>query len=485
MEELTGLDARFLYSETPKAHMHTMKVVVVDPAGRAEPLTPDSLAAVLASRLDLMPGLRRRVVPVPHAISHPVWVEDPHLDLHRHLSWRTAPAPGDRGALAAVVAEVAGTPLRRDRPLWALTVVDGLAGGHIAFVAKVHHALADGVAVAAMLDNVFGTGARPPLLHPPRPEPLPDPVRLRTDALRNRRRRAARLPAVVGRSIRGAGDARRVRRGAGGPVPGLFSGPRTPLNRALSDDRTFAVTDLSLHEVLAVRAARGTTVNDVFLATCGGALRSYLAGLHRLPRRGLVAGVPLATEVDPARLTGNRLDHLVLPLGTHLADPLARLDEIHRAAVVARRAREAMGTGLFEDRAGHTPPRLYPLAVRLWAGSHLASWVRPPLNVVASNVAGPRSRLEIDGGSVEGLWSVGPLLEGIGLNLTAWSYLGRLHVSALGCARTVPDPWRLVAHVDAAFAALRDAALGGGCAHGGSHADPGRGELAGAAPVGG
>jgi WS/DGAT/MGAT family acyltransferase len=473
MEELTGLDARFLYSETPRAHMHTMKVVVVDPGGRAEPLTAASLALALSERLDRMPGLRKRAVPVPRSLSHPVWVEDADLNLGDHLRWRRAPAPGDRRALAAVVAEVASTPLRRDRPLWELHVVDGLDGGRVAFVAKVHHALADGVAVSAMLDNVFGAGDGPPAEHPARPEAPPDPARLRHDALRNRSRRASRLPAVAGRTVRGALAARRVRRGAGQRLPGPFSGPRSPLNRALSADRTFAVADLPLADVLAVRSARGVTVNDVFLAVCGGALRAHLAEGGRLPRRTLVAGVPVATGSEAAgagvagvRLSGNHLDNLYLPLGTDVADPLERLDAIHRMAVVARRAREAMGTELFEDRAGHTPPRLYPLALRWWAASRLADRVRPPINVIASNVAGPRRPLEVDGGRVEELWSVGPLLEGIGANLTAWSYDGCLRVSVLGCARTLPDPWRLVDHVGAAFAELRAAALGPGVAHG-------------------
>ena len=181
MEELTGLDARFLYSETPTAHMHTMKVVLVDVSGRREVLTPELLATVLAERLDRMPGFRRRAVPVPHLLSHPVWVEEP-FDPTDHIAWRKVDSPGDRPSLANLVADIAAVPLRRDRPLWELTVVEGLADGRLAFVVKLHHALADGVAAAAMLENVFQGDDALVVAQPPRPEAVPEPQHLSRNA---------------------------------------------------------------------------------------------------------------------------------------------------------------------------------------------------------------------------------------------------------------------------------------------------------------
>ena len=109
-------------------------------------------------------------------------------------------------------------------------------------------------------------------------------------------------------------------------------------------------------------------------------------------------------------------------------------------------------------RAEHTPPALYPMAVRFWARTRLANRLRPPINLIASNVAGPRTALQLDGGSVTELWSVGPILEGIGLNLTAWSYDGVLRVCALGCPESLPDPWGLVAEIGQALADLAAAA---------------------------
>lgn len=455
MEELTGLDARFLYSETPTAHMHTIKVLVVDVDGRAEPLTPETLANALAERLDRMPGFRRRVVSPRHPISHPVWIETP-LELADHIRWCRLDAPGDRVKLAAEVAEIAGTPLRRDRPLWEIVVVQGLAEGKLAFVVKLHHALADGVAAAAMLLNVFEGDAQHAVIESAHPETVPSPGLLNRFAWRNRIRRVGRLPGLAARNIIGLVSVGRFRHGGGTHPPTLFSGPRSSINVSLSDRRTFAVTDLPMGAVREICGRQKATVNDVFLAVCGGALRRHL-GSDAAAGRGLVAGVPIGTPGDRARLTGNHLDHMLVGLRTDLEDPIARLDAIAAGSTAAMAERAALGPGLFEDRAGHTPPVLYPLAIRLWAATRLANRLRPPLNLIVSNVAGPRYPLRLEGGVVSELWSVGPILEGIGLNLTAWSYDGVLHVSALGCPESLPDPWRLMTHIDAALAELVEA----------------------------
>lgn len=453
MEELTGLDARFLYSETPTAHMHTMKVVVVDVAGRAETLTPDLLAAGLAERLDRMPGFRRRAVPVPHLISHPVWVEE-RFDPADHIIWRRVNPPGDRKSLAALVAEIAEIPLRRDRPLWELTVIEGLADGRLAFIVKLHHALADGVAAAAMLENVFQVDDALAVVEPPNPERLPDPRQLSRNALRNRVRRVMQIPGLAVRTTVGLVTALRAGRNNKVRTPGPFSGPRSSLNISISDKRTFAVTDVSMADIKAIRATHGVTVNDVFLAICGGALRNHLSESAR-EHGGLVAGVLIGGAPGKGvRLSGNHLDNMFVAIRTDLDDPVERLHAIAEGSAVAKAGRAALGPHLFEERAEHTPPTLYPMAIRLWASTRLANRLRPPLNLITSNVVGPRTTLELDGGVVSELWSVGPILEGIGLNLTAWSYDGVLRISALGCPESLPDPWALMARIDDAVAEL-------------------------------
>jgi len=464
MEELSGLDARFLYSETPTAHMHTLKIAEMDVSGRATPLTPKEFVALLADRLDRLPSLRRRVVTIPHRLGHPVWVEDPDLDLSRHVHWRVAPSPGGDRELAAIVAEVAATQLPRDRPLWDLTVVDGLAGDRMAFVVKLHHALADGGAAVAMLENAFVVDDREAFVQTECSEPIPSPGALYRQATRSRARRVTQLPDFAGKTARGLGAARRARKQTEVAPTVPFAAPRTSLNVSLDAERTYAMTGLPLARLMQIRKTAGVSFNDVFLALCGGALRRYLQARGELPSRSLIAAVPLATRLGERRFSGNHVDNLIIPLGTELG-AAARTESVHRAVRAARHIRSALGTDLFEYRAGLTPPHLYPLGLRLWARTRLADHVRPPVNVVASNVTGPRVPLELGGAVVTALYSVGPILEGIGLNITAWSYVDRLFVSALGCRSSLPDPWALIDEFEPALGELELVyAPGGGSA---------------------
>jgi diacylglycerol O-acyltransferase len=456
---MTGLDAKFLYSETPTAHMHTIKVVVFDVSAVDGGFSFDTFATLLGRRLDRLPPFRRRVVPVPWGLGHPVWVEDPDFDLRHHLLRHTLEAPGDHHRLAEVVAGFAGTPLRRDRPLWELLVVEGLAGGRLAVVVKIHHAVADGSAVVALLRNVVDGAADHAAAGPPgggwRPEPLPSGPRLLGSAVRAQAVRARGLPALARQWTTQARASERRRRSLDPrpPVP-MVHIPRTSFNVSLSARRTFAMTSLALEDLRLVRRATGTTLNDVYLTVCAGALRRYLADRDELPDRPLVASVPVSTDPDPTRLSGNRVDNLYVSIGTDVADPLARLRGIHAGASAAKDVRDVLGHDLLARRADVVPPQLYASVVRAWSRSHLADRVHPPLNVVLSNVAGPKERITFGPIGLESLYSVGPILEGIGLNITAWSYAGRLGVSLLGSPTSVPDPWPIVDALHTSLAEL-------------------------------
>jgi diacylglycerol O-acyltransferase len=462
METMTGLDAKFLYSETPTAHMHTVKVVVAGVAALKGEFSYDALIEILADQLGRLPPFRRRVVPVPWGLGHPVWVEDPAFDLHRHVRRRILAGPANDRELAAVVAEFAGTPLARDRPLWELLVVEGLDGGRIAVVAKIHHAVADGSAAVALLQNVVQDAgvesAREPAVDSWHPEPLPTRGELLSMAAHDHGVRWKGLPRFVVQSARQgrASEARRRSFAVKPPLP-LHHIPKTSFNVSLTPERTFAMTSLPLEDLKSIRRSAGTTLNDVYLCVCAGALRHYLLARGELPARPLVASVPVSTDPNVARMSGNRVDNLYVSIGTDIADPVERLEHIRRMTAASKEVRSVLGHDLFEQRADFVPPQIFHSAVQLWSRSHLADRVHPPLNVVLSNVAGPRERIFFGPIEIEALYSVGPILEGIGLNITAWSYEHTLAVSLLGCPVSVPDPWVIVDALHAALEELGDA----------------------------
>lgn len=453
MEPMVGLDAKFLYSETASAHMHTLKVAVFDMTALAGSYSYDLVVELLGRRLERLPPFRRRAVPVPLGLGHPVWIEDPAFDLGRHVTRRSVAAPGGDRELADVVAEVASRPLPRDRPLWELVVVEGLAGDRVAVVAKVHHAVADGAATVALLQRALGAPDKDTGVAPWRPDPVPTRFELVRRAAHDHRARLSRLPALATQSIRGLRASELRRRSAADKPPLPFETPKTPFNVSLTPARTYAMAALALGDLRAVSRSRDAKLNDVYLAVCGGALRSYLIALDVLPRRPLVASVPISTDPGHSRLGGNRVDSLYISIGTDIADPLERLRHVQSIAAASKDVRSVLGTDLLERRADVVPPQLYALAVRAWARSGLANHVRPPVNVVLSNVPGPRQRLRIGGAELDAIYSVGPILEGIGLNMTAWSYADALNVSVLGCPTSLPDPWLVV---DALHDAMAD-----------------------------
>ena len=333
-------------------------------------------------------------------------------------------------------------------------MVEGLEGEQVAFVMKLHHSLADGGAAVALLENAFVLDDADAYIEPARPEPIPSDQELIRHALANGTRRALGVPRLVVRTASGIIASRRAQNEVDVALPAYFSGPRTSFNASLVPERTFAMTGLDLPELLRAKTAAGATLNDVFLAVVGGALRRYLVRRGELPEQGLVAGVPIATGPTRVHYSGNHLDNLAVPTGTDIADPVERVRHIHDAMVAGRKVREALGPDLFEGRAALTPPLLYPVGIRLWARTRLADRTRPPINLIASNVRGPAELPTMGGARVTALYSMGPILEGIGLNVTAWSFQDQLDVSVMGTPGTLADPWDLIDDLHASAAEL-------------------------------
>jgi diacylglycerol O-acyltransferase len=395
---------------------------------------------------------------VPGRIHHPVWLEDPGFDIDHHVFRIACPAPGGPREFCEIISDVASSGLKRDRPLWEVWAVEGLEGGRVGFVAKMHHTIADGLAAAALLANIMQSATGSPAPVPWKPERMPTSWVLLRDAIRDLIRDLRGLPNLIGRTSRSVSAVRKHRRTAQGVRPPLpFETPKTSFNKALTRRRTFVFTSLSLADVKRVREAFGCTVNDVVLAVCAGGLRRYLADRGELPRKPLVAGVPTSTSAEP-RLGGNKVSNMFVRLHTELSDPVARLRAIQEVTKAAKVVHNMLGTEMLADWSQHTPPRPFAWFIRLYSRRGWASRHRPPINLVVSNVPGPPQPLEILGARLETLSSVGPVLEGIGLNITVWSYVGTMNFGIVACRDAVPDGWAIADALREALEELRKAA---------------------------
>ena len=461
MERLTGQDASFLYNETPSQHMHTLKIAILDPSTAVGGYSFERFQQELKDRLHLLPPLRRRVVFPPLQLHHPWWIEDPDFQLANHVHSLTLPAPGGREQLDQLISQIASRPLDRRRPLWEIWAIDGLEGGRVAFVAKIHHAVADGMMAAYLLGNVFEADPGKVEPAPPpqdwRPDPVPSRLTLLKLALLDIWRLIVELPGLLARTARGQLAVLRRKR-SGAVVPPLpFSGPKLSFNRALTPDRVFVSASLSLDQVRAVKSAFDVSVNDVVLAVCAGALRAYLEERGELPDRALVAGVPISTRPKDAPLRANSASTLFTSLPVQLDDPVRRLRLIHEVTTGSKEQFQLMGPEMLEEWSEFTPPLPYSAGMRLFSRTRMADRVRPPIHVIISNVPGPQQPLYIAGSRLDAIISMGPILEAIGLNITVWSYLDQVNFGIVAVREHLPDLRRLAELLDDALEELQKA----------------------------
>jgi WS/DGAT/MGAT family acyltransferase len=477
MERLSGMDAAFLALETATMHLHVGAVMVFDPStGEAGDDVPslhfDRLRAVVAERIHLVPPLRRRVVRVPFGINHPMWVEDPAFELDHHLHRASLPAPGGPTELAGFVAELAGRPLDPDSPLWEMHLVEGLESGHVAVVPKVHHALFDGASGVEVVASFLDVGPVPPTVPAPsrpwRPEPIPTEAELVGSAVSSLVRQPERAAGALRRTVGAVRDlAERNRRlreeDEVEPPPAPFRAPRTSLNGAISPHRRFAFTQVPLEEIRTVRHVFGGTVNDVVLAAVAGALRRLLAERGERLDDPLVAMVPMSvrTESDRGAL-GNKVSAMLVSLATSVADPVQRFTTIAAGTRLAKEQARVLSEDLIRGWAQLAFPALSTRVARLAGNLRLFDHVPPLFNVLVSNIVGPGFPLWCAGARLVALYPVGPLIEGVGLNVTVASYEGSLYAGILGCRDLVPEVERFGDHLSDAFAELAKAAVRNG-----------------------
>ena len=470
MERLSGLDASFLYLESPTNHMHVAATMTFDPSTVEGGYSFEKTKDIVRRRLHLIPQFRRRLAAVPFNLHHPVWVEDPDFDLDYHMRRIAAPAPGSYHELADIAGDVASRQLDRSRPLWELYVVEGLEHGHIGVVAKMHHSTIDGVSGANMMVHLFDLEpdpAEPDEEEEWEPEHLPSDAELVVNAMRSRLKRPLQVASVIPKAAQSVVNVVRERRSTDTvSPPAPLTAPRTSFNGAITPHRKVAYTIASLSDVKAIKNAFGTTVNDVVLAVVGGGLRRYLQRTGQLPDKSLIATVPISVrppEGEDAGVGANKVSAMFTSLATNVADPVERLHTIHEVTKGAKEEHNAIGADMLQSLTEFAAPRLFGLAMRLYSGMKLAD--RGPVihNLVISNVPGPPFPLYFAGAKLVSLFPLGPVMEGAGLNITVISYLDDIDIGLMVCRESVPDVWDMAADIAESLAELKkvaDAAAG-------------------------
>ncbi len=469
MQQLTGLDASFLYFETPRTPMHIGAIQIYDQTalpGGVQTFT--AIVEQVRSRLHMARTFRQKLVNVPFGLDHPYWIEDKDFDIEFHIRHIRLPKPGDWRQLCIQVARLHSRPLDLSKPLWEFTVIEGLdniAGlppGCYAIVTKVHHACIDGVSGVDMVEAIHDVDPdRPnvrPLETPWRGENEPTALELITRANINNALQPLRAAEVAARSIPAFG---RLTRGvmerrfeAVKPVP------RTRFNGTVTAHRVIEGRMFDLAEVRAVKSVvPGATVNDVILTVCGGALRKYLQAKNELPEQSMVAMAPISVRAQDQRGTmGNQVAAMNVAIGTHIADPLERLRAVHNEAKSSKEMTQAVGAKLMTDYSQFIPSTTAALAARLYTRLGMANRTNPVFNCVITNVPGPQVPLYFAGAPMVAQYGLGPLFDGMGLIFPVVSYCGKISVSVTSCREMMPDPEYFARCIEDSFAELKSAA---------------------------
>lgn len=456
MEQLTGIDSYFLYTERGNVYNHVAALGIYDPstAPRVTVRFKDILG-YFRGRLDTSPLFRRRLATVPHGIDRPYWIDDADLDLEFHIRHIALPDPGDWRQLMIQVARLHSRPLDRSRPLWEVYVIEGIeriAGlprGSFAMFMKFHHAAIDGVAGVQLLRAVHALAPDPETPghggDTRYAERDPATIELYSRAVVHGVGRATGMSrlslATLGKLARLALDRASRAARAGGDTPGeatswpaFVRAPLTRFNRPVSANRVVEAVALPLGRMKAGReSVEGATINDLFLTIVGGALRRYLASKDELPATSLMALMPIdAREEGLAGAGGNQVGGAPVPVHSDIADPILRLKAVHADSRAAKRGAEIFGRGFLQSVVEELPHIAAEALMRLY--------VYPQLNVTVSNLRGPEATLYAAGARLVHFYPVSIATDYIGLNHTGFSYNGVLWISAVACRNMMPDP---------------------------------------------
>jgi diacylglycerol O-acyltransferase len=455
---MSPADAMFLMIESREHPMHVGSLQLFQPPEGADAIDVRSMFDTAIAADEVAPLFQKRARRSISSLGQWGWEADGQFDLEHHVRRNALPRPGRVLELLALCSRLHSSLLDRNRPLWEIHLIEGLEDGRYALYFKVHHALVDGVAATRMLSRM--------LTEDPVERDMPAPW-----ALRERRPHAsgrAGLPALAVPTLRSALNAvgaaaglvpvlaRSINRGLTEQSGALsFSAPRTMLNVPITGSRRFAAQSWPMERIRQVGKAGEATINDVVLALCSGALRAYLQSLAALPETPLIAMVPVSlhTEDSPsADGGGNAVGAVLCNLGTHLDDAGLRLRAVHASMSQGKESLKGLSQlQILALSAIGTSP------VMLLSALRLNGLVRPPFNLVISNVPGPRKPMYWNGARLDGLYPLSIPLDGQALNITCTSYSDQIAFGLTGCRRTVPHLQRLLGYLDDELGALERA----------------------------
>ncbi len=447
IQQISSNDATFLYAESPTSPMHVATLTIVEGSLKFE-----DFKEIIASKLHKIPKFRQRLLNVPMNLDYPYWVDDPNFELDLHLHRMRLPDPSNWKTLRELTSSLFSNSLDLRRPLWSISFIEGIneipqvPKGSVAIVTKIHHVMIDGASGVGIMGMLFDRNEkdRNRELTPPKPydpEPLPDDLSLLLKSGYSFVKNPLKIPKKVSETVFSlikskAASKLKTQKGFG---TGKYPVPKTIFNGSISPKRTWGTAILSFDRINVLRKVMGVSINDLILAICAGAIRRYLQEREKLPLQPLVANVPISIRVKGSKEMNNQISNMLIQIGTHIEDPIERLEYIQEQTLLGKEKHNAIGAKSLANMADSVPFGLANLAAGLYSKYNIKELHRPPFNVTITNVPGPREVLYLRGHKIVSIFGLTPVVDGFGLIIAAFSYNGQVSITTTSDANTMPD----------------------------------------------
>jgi WS/DGAT/MGAT family acyltransferase len=450
MQQLTGLDASFLYLETANTPMHISGLGIYDPSTAVGgKVRFKQIVENVRQRAQRIPAMCSTLQTVPLRWDHPYWKRGGHFDPEFHIRHVAVPQPGDWRQLCILIARLHARPLDRRRPLWEMYVIEGLdkvegyPKGCFALFTKVHHAAVDGASgneISAILHDLSPDWELPAMAEEPAVDRTPGGIELLLRAQLNTLKQPFRFLDVARHAIPGV--ARFAAGISSGRLQRVSNLPRTRFNHTVSPHRVFGAEVFDFADIRAIKnAVAPATVNDVALAICGGALHHYLKSKGELPDKSLAAMAPINIRTEDKKgAFGNLVSQMTVNVRSDIENPLQRLQAVTQGTRGAKELTDAIGAKTMTDYTRFVPSTLTASAARLASSLGLANHIKPIYNCVITNVPGPQKPLYFTGAKMLSNMGTGPIMDGTGLFHAIASYCGQFAISFVSCRVMMPDP---------------------------------------------
>jgi diacylglycerol O-acyltransferase / wax synthase len=452
--QLSGLDATFLYLESPETPMHVGSLHLYTLPLKYKGDFTQTLRKHLASRLHLVPIFTRRLQTLPFDIGHPSWQKVADVDLHYHVKRIDLPKPGTYAQMESYCAKLHSQLIDRSKPLWEFYIFEGLASGEVGFYSKIHHATLDGKAGTVLANAILDVSEVPRQVEPPdtsRGVSASTPIaKLVGAALSNSLAQYAKIVRALPTAVSTIGAAAIKNRGAG-----IGLAPKTIFNQNVSTQRSFVTARINQAQAKAIGKAFGGSINDVVLYLCSTALRTYLSKQGGIPKKSLIAMMPVSLRQEGNTDLNNQASMMLVSLGSNHADPAKRFAAILESTQKVKAALLSLKGVIPTDYPSLLTPWLVSGLAGTYNKSRIANYLPMPANVVISNVPGPTVPLYLAGAKMTSFHPLSIIVHGVALNITVQTYAGHIDFGIICCKQAVPQARSIAKAVESSFRDLQ------------------------------